>query len=146
MSRWISVDKKLPEEEQKVLFTNIEIKHPYTGKTVEPLVSFGFYQKGYFYSYIDVRDKITATHWMKTPKPPKIYIYMKKHFINIEGQRINFKKVNYYTSTKKTFEDTKKTSYLLEIFFNDYSRRISFDSEYDFNQIIAKLDSMFLLE
>lgn len=72
---WIDVNDKKPEDNQEVLFSHIDIRRP-DGTLMEPIVSSGFYQKGYFFSWVGVEnreessDRMTATHWMPLPEPP----------------------------------------------------------------------------
>ena len=73
---WIDVNDKKPEENQEVLFTHIDIVN-FEGILLEPMVSSGFYQKGYFFSWVgsenrrdECGDRMTATHWMPMPEPP----------------------------------------------------------------------------
>lgn len=72
---WIDIRHNQPEERQEVLFTHIDIKKP-DGSLMEPGVSWGWYEKGYFYSYVGSAnsrpDRMTATHWMLLPTPPSI--------------------------------------------------------------------------
>jgi hypothetical protein len=73
---WIDVNDKKPEEHQEVLFSHISIERP-DGSIMEPIVSSGFYQSGYFFSWVssenrreESSDRMTATHWMPLPEPP----------------------------------------------------------------------------
>ena len=57
---WISVEDKLPEDGQKVLFSRFNEKGVYCG---DYLFNRGFASQGRDYYYI--------THWMPLPEPPK---------------------------------------------------------------------------
>ena len=66
---WIKTEERFPENNDDILFTDISVKD-LNGNGVNPMVSFGFYQRGVFKSYIDTRDNWNPTHWMPLPKPP----------------------------------------------------------------------------
>lgn len=66
---WIRVDEKLPGVMQEVLFTHTDVRD-WGGNKVKPSISFGWYDRDKFHSYIDPRDNWAATHWRPLPAPP----------------------------------------------------------------------------
>ena len=73
---WVDFEDTKPEENQEVLFTHIGIKD-FDGTLMKPMVSSGFYQKGYFFSWVgsenrrdECGDRMKSTHWMPMPEPP----------------------------------------------------------------------------
>jgi len=72
---WIDIRHSQPEERKDILFTHINIIKP-DGTIMDPIVSWGWYENGYFYSYVGSAnnrpDRTLATHWMEMPEPPSI--------------------------------------------------------------------------
>lgn len=65
---WRKFGEEAPEPMQEVLFTNLNVKD-LQGKPVIS-VHAGWYDRGNFHSWVDPRDKFTATHWRPVPNPP----------------------------------------------------------------------------
>lgn len=68
-SGWISVEDRLPDENQEVLFASNKV-HDMDGKLLEPMTSFGAYTRGLFISYV-TSDSMKPTHWQALPSLPK---------------------------------------------------------------------------
>jgi len=73
-NQWVPVGERLPEEGEECFFTSVTVKD-WQGTLLKPMISFGFYRQGYFYSYIDVRDRWSPTHYIAVsslplPEPP----------------------------------------------------------------------------
>lgn len=66
--RWISVEDRLPEENQDTMFCSVNIRN-LIGVPILPSVTTGYYQSGNFYSWVS-RDKMPVTHWQPLPAPP----------------------------------------------------------------------------
>ncbi len=67
---WISVEERLPEKMQDILFTVVGVKDM-NNEPIPPSVHYGWLDLANgFRSYIDPRDRWLATHWMPLPKAP----------------------------------------------------------------------------
>lgn len=68
--QWISVEERLPEKMQDILFTVVGVKNM-KNEFIPPSVHYGWMDlASRFRSYIDPRDGWLATHWMALPLPP----------------------------------------------------------------------------
>jgi hypothetical protein len=67
---WISVEERLPEKMQDILFSVVGVKNM-KNEPIPPTVHYGWLDLANgFRSYIDPRDRWLATHWMPLPKAP----------------------------------------------------------------------------
>jgi hypothetical protein len=67
---WISVEERLPEKMQDILFTVVGVKNM-KNEPIPPSIHYGWLDLANgFRSYIDPRDRWFATQWMPLPKAP----------------------------------------------------------------------------
>lgn len=59
--KWISVEERLPEEDDHYIFKN-----------QNKLVGYGFFKNDEFLNYLNQKLVVPVTHWMKLPTEPKI--------------------------------------------------------------------------
>lgn len=69
MDNWISVDERLPELEEGVKNTSIEVIM-FSESNEFYLGYYNFYNKNWYYDGNWIGDDIT--HWQPLPKPPKL--------------------------------------------------------------------------